>query len=90
MINDSHLSHQGLRHDGFAFVVLIVCGKLQMVDAVTEVMSDTLFLQVRDQFINVLVVRRLEGTTRGEMNVSGDLVDTETTRDVATFVGLIP
>lgn len=88
MIENSHLGHQGLRHDGFTFVVLVVRGKLQLVDTVTKVMSDTLFLQVWDQFINVLVVRCLERTTRGEMDVSGDLVDTETTRDVATLVRL--
>ena len=88
MVNDSHRGQQGLRHGGFAIVVLIVRGKLQFMNAMTEVVSNTLFLQVGDQFVNVLVVRRLEGTTRGEMDVAGDLVDTETTRDVAALVGL--
>jgi len=37
-------------------VILVVRSELQLVDAVTEIVSDTLFLQVRDQFINVLVV----------------------------------
>jgi len=64
MIDDSHLRHQGLRHGRFVRVVLIVRSKLQLVDGVTEVVSDPLFLQVRDQFVNVLVVRRLEGTAR--------------------------
>ena len=56
MIHDSHRGHQGLRHDGLAFIIFIVCRELQLVDAVTEVMSDTLFLQVRDQFIDALVI----------------------------------
>jgi len=90
MVNDSHLGHQSLRHGGLAMVVLIVRGELQLVDAVTEIVSDTLFLQVWDQFVNVLVVRRLEGTTRGEVNVAGDLVNAETTRDVAALVRLFP
>ena len=89
MVDDSHRCHQSLRHDRFTFVVLIVRGKLQMVDGVTEVMSNTLFLQVWDQIVYVLVVGRLEGATRGEVDVAGDLVDTETARDVATFMGLI-
>ena len=56
MVKDSHLGPQSLRYGGFAFVVLIVRGKLQLVDTVAEIMSNTLFLQVRDQFVNVLVV----------------------------------
>lgn len=56
MIADSHLGHQGLRHCGFAFVILIVRRKLQLVNAMAEVMSDALFFQIWDQFINVLVV----------------------------------
>ena len=89
MVDDSHLCHQYFCHGGFTFVVLIVRGKLQMVDGVTEVMSNSLFLQVWDQIVYVLVVRRLEGATRGEVDVASDLVDTETARDVATFMGLI-
>lgn len=76
MVDDSHRCHQSLRHDRFTFVVLIVRGKLQMVDGVTEVMSNTLFLQVWDQIVYVLVVGRLEGATRGEVDVASDLVDT--------------
>jgi len=90
MVNYSHLGHQSLRHGRFAVVVLVVRGKLQLVDAVTEIVSDTLFLQVWDQFVNVLVVRRLEGATRGEMDVAGDLVNTETTGDIAALVSLFP
>ena len=90
VVNDSHLGHQGFRHDRFAFVVLIVRGKLQLVDGMTEIVSDAIFFQVRDQLINVSVVRRLEGATRGEVDVSGDLVDTETTRNIATLVRLFP
>ena len=89
MIDDSHLCHQGLRHDGFTFVVLIVRGKFQLMDGVTEVVSDTLLLQIWDQFVYVLVVRRLEGATRGEVNAAGDLVDTDTTRNITTFMRLI-
>jgi hypothetical protein len=89
VIGDTQLFHQGLRHHGFTFVVLVVRGKLQLVDGVTEVMSNTLVLQVWDQLVYVLVVRRLEGATRGEVNIASDLVDTEATRDVATFMRLI-
>ena len=89
MIDDSHLCSQSLRHGGFTFIVFIVRGKLQLVDSVTEVMSNTLFLQVWNQFVYVLVVRRLEGATRGEVDVTGNLVDTETTRDVATLMRLL-
>lgn len=88
MINDSHLCPQGLCHDGFALIVLVVRGKLHLVDDVTEIMSNTLFLQVRNQFVYVLVVRRLERTTGREMYVASDLVDTETTGNVATLVRL--
>lgn len=88
MVVDSHLSHQVLRNHGFALVILVIRGKLQLVDVVTEVMSNALLFQVRDQFINVLVVRRLEGTARGEMDVAGDPINTETTGDVAALVRL--
>ena len=59
-------------------------------NAVTEIMSNTLFLQVGDQFVDVLVVRGLERTTRGKVDVAGDLVDTEATRDIAALVRLFP
>lgn len=71
-------------------IVFIVRGKLQQVDAVTEIVSNALFLQIWDQFVDVLVIRRLERTTRGKVNVAGDLVNTETTRYVAAFVRLLP
>ena len=58
-------------------------------NAVTKIVSNALFLQVRDQLVDVLVVGRLEGTTGGEIDVPGDLVDTDTARDVAAFVRLI-
>lgn len=88
VIDDSHLCPQGLCQDGFALIVLVVRGKLHLVDDVTEVMSNTLFLQVWNQFVYVLVVRSLERTTGGEMDVAGDFVDTETTSDVATLMRL--
>lgn len=89
MIDDTHLCHQLLRHDGFAFVVLIIRGELQLVNGMAEVVSGALVPQVWNQFVYVLVVRRLEGTTGGEVDIAGDLVDTETTRDVATLMSLI-
>ena len=56
----------------------------------TKVMSDALSLQVWNQFVNVLVVRRSEGAAGREMGVAGDLVDTETTGDIATLMRLVP
>ena len=44
VVNDTHLGHQGLCDSGFAIVILVVRGKLQLVNAVTEVVSNTLFL----------------------------------------------
>lgn len=44
MIDDPNLSPQGLRHDGFAFVVLIVGGKLELMDGMAEIVSDAFFL----------------------------------------------
>lgn len=54
----------------------------------TEVVSNTFFLQVRYQIINVLVGRCLERTTRREVDIACDLVDTEAARDIATLVRL--
>lgn len=88
VIEDSHLGQKCLRHSRLAFVVLIIRGKLQLVDGVTEIVSDAILLQVWDQFVDVLVGRRLEGTARREMNIASNLVDTEATRYIATLVRL--
>jgi hypothetical protein len=60
MIDDSHLGSQGLCHGRLAIVVLIICSKFQLVDGVTEIVSDAILLQVWDQFVDILVGRRLE------------------------------
>lgn len=89
IINDSHFGPQGLRHDDFAFVVLIVGGKLQLMDGMTEIVSNAFFFQVWYQVVNIFISRRLEGTTRREMDIACHFVDTEATRDVTTLVRLL-
>lgn len=89
IIDDSHLGSQVLCHDGFAFVVLVVSGELQLMDGMTEIVSDAFFLQVRYQVVNVFIGRCLEGTTGREMNIACNFINTKATRDIATLVRLL-
>ena len=54
-----------------------------------EVMSVSIITEVGIQFVDIVSVG-LEGTTGREVDVSNDLVHANTTRDIATFVGLFP
>lgn len=57
-------------------------------NGMTEIMPDAFLLQVRYQVVDVFVGRGLEGTTGREMDIPCNLVDAETTGDVATLVRL--
>jgi hypothetical protein len=53
-----------------------------------EVMAIGIILEVWHKFIKVTRVG-LERATRREMDISDDLVDTNSTRNVAPFIGLL-
>lgn len=57
--------------------------KPEFVDMVSKIMMVAIF-EIGNKVLNVALIED-EGTTRREMQVSSDLVNTNTPRDVATF-----
>ena len=85
---DTHLLLQFLANIRLLEIVLVITLERERVNRVRKVVAVAVFLEVRNELIDVLR-RGAEGPARREVNVTDDLIDADNTSDVASFTRLV-
>lgn len=89
VVEDTHALTHLFAHLGLGRVQLVVRGKEHIMNGMREVVAVAIVFEVWNEIVE-LGLRRLEGSSRRDMDTPDDLIDSHETSDVAALRRLLP